>query len=397
MIRASGTIYIRADGSINPPTAPISTVDNVIYNFTGNIGDSIVVERSNIIVDGKGFTLQGSGVGYGFDLSNVNNVTIRNTNIKSFQEGVFMQSSSYNTVAGNNITGNDEYGIFLDYSWDNTFYHNNSLDNSKQVYIGTSGYANVWDDGYPSGGNYWSDYTGVDEKSGPDQDQPGSDGIGDTHYVIDADNQDGYPLMNPYPWYALTITISVGGKTNPASGTYSYPANSTVQATAIPDANHLFGHWELDGVNSGADNLITVTMNTNHTLRAVFKTHDVAIIYIAVPYLPAVNKAISIKVTIENQGNFSETFDVSVNYTLRAFNHLIGTQTIVLEPGATITLTFTWTPTIHGFYKIKAYTSTIPDETDLEDNTRMGYFLVCYGFVLGCDRCGCGGGNYFYK
>jgi len=26
---------------------------------------------------------------------------------------------------------------------------------------------NVWNDGYPSGGNYWSDYTGVDEKVDP--------------------------------------------------------------------------------------------------------------------------------------------------------------------------------------------------------------------------------------
>jgi hypothetical protein len=54
---------------------------------------------------------------------------------------------------------------------------------------------NVWDDGYPSGGNYWSDYAGVDEKSGPGQNLTGSDGIGDTHYIIDGNNRDRYPLM----------------------------------------------------------------------------------------------------------------------------------------------------------------------------------------------------------
>jgi hypothetical protein len=32
-VEASGTIYIRADGSIDPPTAPISTVDNVTYTI----------------------------------------------------------------------------------------------------------------------------------------------------------------------------------------------------------------------------------------------------------------------------------------------------------------------------------------------------------------------------
>jgi hypothetical protein len=38
----------------------------------------------------------------------------------------------------------------------------------------------------------------IDVKSGPNQDQPRSDGIGDTPYVIDENNQDRYPLMNPY-------------------------------------------------------------------------------------------------------------------------------------------------------------------------------------------------------
>ena len=44
-IKASGTIYIRADGSIDPPTAPITTTDNITYTFTDNINDEIVVER----------------------------------------------------------------------------------------------------------------------------------------------------------------------------------------------------------------------------------------------------------------------------------------------------------------------------------------------------------------
>ncbi|MCK4266069.1 MAG: hypothetical protein KAX31_02240, partial [Thermoplasmata archaeon] len=57
---------------------------------------------------------------------------------------------------------------------------------------------NAWDNGYPSGGNYWSDYPGVDMFSGPvtPQTDPGSDGIGDTPYPILFFDQDNYPFMN---------------------------------------------------------------------------------------------------------------------------------------------------------------------------------------------------------
>ncbi|UCF59305.1 MAG: hypothetical protein JSV15_02530, partial [Candidatus Bathyarchaeota archaeon] len=67
-VKAIGTIYIRADGSVDPDTAPITSMDNVTYTFTDNINDAIVVQRNNIIIDGNGHTLQGSGGGYGFYL-----------------------------------------------------------------------------------------------------------------------------------------------------------------------------------------------------------------------------------------------------------------------------------------------------------------------------------------
>jgi PKD repeat protein len=56
---------------------------------------------------------------------------------------------------------------------------------------------NLWDDGYPSGGNYWGDYNGIDIFKGPAQNISGSDGIGDTHYLINVDSSDRYPLMEP--------------------------------------------------------------------------------------------------------------------------------------------------------------------------------------------------------
>jgi len=316
-VRASGTIYIRADGSIDPPDAPISTADYVTYTLTGDITSDaygIVVERSNIIINGDGYTVEGRYVSEskGIDLSGRSNVTIKNVAVKKFDygirldgssdniiqgntvtnnrhgiylylwsssnnivsgnnitanngDGIYLYQSSNNTISGNNITNNDNgiylwsssnynsisgntitannrhgiwlwyssnynsisgntitnnysgirlykstdnnisennitvnnwRGIMLSWSSDNAIYHNNFVDNTEQVQSEYS--INFWDDGYPSGGNYWSDYNGTDLFSGSEQNQSGSDGIGDTFYEIDADNRDVYPLMAPF-------------------------------------------------------------------------------------------------------------------------------------------------------------------------------------------------------
>ena len=105
----------------------------------------------------------------------------------------FRLNSYNNTIVGNNVT-NNRYGFFLQSS-NNTIYHNNVVDNYAQVYYSSAN--NIWDNGYPSGGNFWSDYAGEDSYNGPNQDRLGSDGIGDTPYVIDDSIQDDYPLMNP--------------------------------------------------------------------------------------------------------------------------------------------------------------------------------------------------------
>jgi hypothetical protein len=55
----SGTICINPNGSISSPVpANITTYNNVAYTFTGNNYLPIVVERSNIIINGKGYTLR---------------------------------------------------------------------------------------------------------------------------------------------------------------------------------------------------------------------------------------------------------------------------------------------------------------------------------------------------
>jgi nitrous oxidase accessory protein NosD len=74
---------------------------------------------------------------------------------------------------------------------------------------------NTWDNGYPSGGNYWSDYNGTDFYSGIYQNATGSDGIGDTPYTMNANNQDRFPQFRvsasggfDLPLLAIVIVVA---------------------------------------------------------------------------------------------------------------------------------------------------------------------------------------------
>jgi parallel beta-helix repeat protein len=100
-----------------------------------------------------------------------------------------------NIIYNNNITYNT-YGVLLESTSDNIIYQNNFIDNFIQARDDQDD--NHWDSGYPSGGNYWNDYSGSDFFSGPNQDQSDGDGIGDVPYEIDSDSLDNYPLMIPW-------------------------------------------------------------------------------------------------------------------------------------------------------------------------------------------------------
>jgi parallel beta-helix repeat protein len=391
------TIYIRADGSIDPPTAPIQR-DGDVYTFTDNINDSIVVEKDNIVIDGAGYTVEGTGGGKGIDLTGRSKVTIKNMTIKNFQYGIYLwyssnynsivgntitensymgihlryhsndnnisgnnitanhnvgiwlyYSSNYNSIIGNNLTNNDEgirliessnnsiagnnianggsgagifidesnynivsgnnianhyYGINLFYSSNNSitgntitenhnvgirfwyssnynsivgntitenndegiylyessynkFYHNNFIDNTQQVFC--YGYHNVWDDGYPSGGNYWSDYTDVDLYSGLYQNETGSDGVWDHPYVIDANNKDQYPLVNP--WVMLTDDFSTD------SGMWSFVESVVNIDTGVKYPGSAY--------RDPANEYMVLTENRDYQAGVIWLNHDI--------------------------------------------------------------------------------------------------------------------------
>ncbi len=69
----------------------------------------------------------------------------------------------------------------------------------------------------------------------------------------------------------LNITSSSGGTTDPPQGVHSYEEGTFVNVTANPKTSYVFDHWVLDGEDAGSDNLISVTMDKDHNLHAVFR------------------------------------------------------------------------------------------------------------------------------
>jgi len=67
----------------------------------------------------------------------------------------------------------------------------------------------------------------------------------------------------------LVVTCATGGTTDPLPETYDYPMGSSAEVTAIPNSGYSFDQWLLDGEKT-TENPITVIMDANHTLEAVF-------------------------------------------------------------------------------------------------------------------------------
>jgi len=132
-----------------------------------------------------------------------NNITTDHSGTGIYVSGMIMGTVS---IFENNIFEN-ALGISIATEFEPSpcsIFHNNFINNTCQVSLSVA-YPLSWDDGYPSGGNYWSDYTDVDLYWGSHQNETGSDGIGDTPYIIDENNNDNYPLMSPYEYWGNPI------------------------------------------------------------------------------------------------------------------------------------------------------------------------------------------------
>ncbi len=223
-IRNGGSSSGTAHASVRLLTSANSILENNLtgswcgiwmerYSDSNLIANNTIVKNLNGIAGEKwhntkiiGNTIENNLLGIWIGAYSQDNVISFNNIDGQLSEGIMMMASSNNTFEDNNIVDNNQgnfsagitIGFQQGFSSGNRFFHNNIANVGKQIELQGESDMITWDDGYSSGGNYWSDYRGMDLYSGPFQNETNSDRIGDTPYFIDSKNSDRYPLIFPY-------------------------------------------------------------------------------------------------------------------------------------------------------------------------------------------------------
>jgi hypothetical protein len=211
--------------------------NNLINNTNIGINDVFIAYRS------------GSGGHYIF------NNTITNCNI-----GIKLVSNTFwhaSSIVANNKIKNNDIGIEItssDFSDPTIIYNNSFIDNNKQASCGSQ--SETWSSGNPPRGNYWSDYFGNDNNG---------DGVGDTPYTINSQNQDNYPLIGTH---TLIVNNIGSGNVSKNPSQALYPDGSIVTLSATPNNGWVFNGWS--GAISGSLNPAKITINEDKTVTAIF-------------------------------------------------------------------------------------------------------------------------------
>lgn len=165
--------------------------------------------------------------GYGVHFLLAFNGTIEGNNIENNAKGLVIYRSRNITITENTMIRNMDQGIYLDMSYDGRVYHNNFIDNGLAPFLYSS--SATWDSGYPSGGNYWSDYNSTDLFSGLSQEGTGSDGMCDDEYVVDKNNKDNYPLMGPFHSFNTSLGKPVNIISNSSLKDFEYEPTGAIR------------------------------------------------------------------------------------------------------------------------------------------------------------------------
>ncbi len=192
-------------------------------NITGNVGTAIAIEGYSANITGNNLSQNNIGIG----LEATYSVIFKNNITNNRNAGIYLSAS--NDVISANTLSNNKYGIYsvlaFGISSNNTITHNNFVNNHQNAYSTSSYNIQIWDEGYPLGGNYWSDYSTVC----PNAAEIAKSGIMNSPYTICDNNTDNNPLSAPFS--ISNSNASPNPKTAPAIG-----------------SNHVAAFWSFDNV-----------------------------------------------------------------------------------------------------------------------------------------------------
>ncbi len=165
-------------------------------NITNGSTGIIFYSSSNNTIIENNISCNNQGIEF-YSISHYNNILSNNLTANT-KHAILFDGGTFHKIIGNNIT-NNAVGICNDFGYQNcTIYFNNFITNTENVQIDTGLDVELatWDNAKE--GNFWSNYTGVDNNG---------DGMGDTPYIINAYNKDNFPLMLPFKIENSTILL----------------------------------------------------------------------------------------------------------------------------------------------------------------------------------------------
>lgn len=230
--------------------------------------DTITIAGNTVMCVENETGRRGIGIAIALAMGGGSNMIVDSNTVAGFERGV--SSSIHNAGIRYNLITNNSIGLSI-MPRGIEVYGNNLIDNDIQARSIDAPEDTYWNASYPVGGNFWSDYSGNDESSGPAQNLPTGDGIGDTPYSIDNTTMDAYPLLTqvdiespppPWPESIPRATFSALPETGSVSTVFEFNASSSIDAEDGSELLEIRWDWEGDGI---WDTVWTSQKIVNHT------------------------------------------------------------------------------------------------------------------------------------